>query len=136
MKKFLFCLLMLGCFFVGVLACNFNRPWPKPENGTFYCKELNISINFSQYMSGNHDCVTIYYADGSSIVATCNFDFGSGMYFHHLPPNDDRCIFVSSIRYREWLNEDLLLVTRNEDDAQFEFVRVDESELPNITSIP
>lgn len=107
----------------------FNSPMPKPQEGVFYCKELNISIDFSMVRQGEARSATLYSNDGLCEVLSCYFDYGNGMDLYS--DEKQEWILFATYKYQKFESEDLLLVTRNDDGAQFEFVRVDESKLPN-----
>ena len=99
----------------------------QPKEGVWYCEELSISIDFSEYNEERKpDIAKFYFDDGSYIDIECYFDYGQGISFYH--PEEERYLLTGEYKYEE--EEKLFYVISNEDEDEYEYIfeRVDVDE--------
>ena len=95
--------------------------WRAPKEGTWYCEELGVSIDFS-YIYENQfspNGAKLYAEDGSYTDILCHFDYGTGM---HLMSQDQQVRYLDG-EFR-WRNN-VLTVTAYDDGTVYTFVRID-----------
>lgn len=91
----------------------------KPEEGVWYCSELSMSIDFSEYANDKNANVGRFYFDnGHSIDIRCYFDYGKGVYF------SSPCELEGEYKYEDDVFYVFAIV--NEEEHTYIFERVDQ----------
>lgn len=106
---------LIVCLPLGLFAC--GMPGNIPENGIFFCEDLNISIDFS-IIDANPECGKVYAADGSYTTCRCMIDYGFGISICSSDQNID--YLIGKYQYKD----DLFYVTAYDDGTVYVFERV------------
>ena len=113
------------CFFltfllIVIFCLSGCSSWRAPKEGTWYCEELGISIDFSYiYENLSPNGARLYTEDGSYTDILCHFDYGRGI---HLMSQDQQVRYLDG-EFR-WRNN-VLTVTAYDDGTVYTFVRID-----------
>lgn len=105
------------------MLCGCSIPGRKPTEGLWYCADLEISIDFSLLAQKNiPNCAKLYSGEGSAVDILCYFDYGTGISLKS-PDVEADYFFVGNFTYKNGT----FVVTSNEDNKQYTFVRISES---------
>ena len=126
-RKFIVFILLIA---MSVSLCSCSIPQPKPEEGIWYCEELQLEIDFYVYNQFNTaECGKLRNPDGTTQNVACLFDYGSGITVSYrvdsVAPEDT--YFVGKFKYKEanWFREESFTITANEDGRTYVFERID-----------
>lgn len=82
---------------ISLLACSI--PGKKPTSGIWYCKELNIAIDFGAIAQLLPENSWQYTDDGSTIPLRCYIDYGREIGFSKLDDHGNEVFFLSAYFY-------------------------------------
>ena len=118
MIKKLCCLTLLLVVAVKGICTAVNE---KPEEGLWYCSELSMSLDFSEYAKDkNANIGRFYFDNGHSIDIKCYFDYGKGVSF------SSPCELEGEYKYEDDVFYIIAIV--NEEEHTYIFERVDKTE--------
>lgn len=111
---------ILTVLLVAVFCLSGCSSWQAPKEGTWYCEELRISIDFSYiYENRTPNGAKLYAEDGSYTDIWCHLDYGRGIFLM----SQDQQVYYLSGEFR-WRNN-TLTVTAYDDGTVYTFVRID-----------